>query len=252
VLAAEQVGKGPPVVLVHGFTQTRHTWLPVATLMSALSTFTLVDAPGHGGSGRVRADLREGAALLGATGGRAAYAGYSMGGRLCLHLALARPDLVERLVLISSSAGIEDQAQRVARLAADDVLARRIEAEGVAAFVDWWLAQPLFATLPAAAADREGRLTNTAAGLASSLRLAGAGSQEAVWDRLSELAMPTLVVAGDLDLQYAEIGRRMAARIGDNAELVLIPNAGHACHMERLDHFCVLLADFLHENQREH
>ena len=247
MLAAEQVGKGPPVVLVHGFTQTRQAWLPVANLLSGLNRFTLVDAPGHGGSGGVRADLWEGATFLGVTGGQAAYAGYSMGGRLCLHLALAKAELVERLVLVSASPGIEDPGQRATRRDRDEALAGRIEAEGVAAFVDWWLAQPLFATLPASAAGREERLANTAQGLAGSLRLAGAGSQEPLWDRLSELAMPVLVVAGDRDTTYVEIGRRMAARIGDNAELVLIPGAGHACHLERLDAFCVVLADFLHE-----
>ena len=247
MLAAEQVGKGPPVVLVHGFTQTRQAWLPVANLLSGLNRFTLVDAPGHGGSGGVRADLWEGATFLGVTGGQAAYAGYSMGGRLCLHLALAQPELVERLVLVSASAGIEDPGQRAARRASDEALAQRIEAEGVAAFVDWWLAQPLFATLPASAAGRQERLANTAEGLAGSLRLAGAGSQEPLWDRLSELAMPALVVAGDRDATYVDIGRRMAGRIGDNAELVLIPGAGHACHLERLDAFCVVLADFLQE-----
>lgn len=247
MLAGEQVGKGPSIVLVHGFTQTRRAWLPVANLLSGLNHFTLVDAPGHGDSSGVQADLGEGAALLGATGGRATYAGYSMGGRLCLHLALAQPELVERLVLVSASPGIEDPGQRAARRASDEVLAQRIEAEGVAAFVDWWLAQPLFATLPATAAGREERLANTAQGLAGSLRLAGAGSQEPLWDRLSELTMPALVVAGDLDATYVDIGRRMAARIGDNAELVLIPGAGHACHLERLDAFCVVLADFLQE-----
>ena len=147
--------------------------------------------------------------------------------------------------MVSASAGIEDPGQREARRSTDELLAKRIEAEGVAAFIDWWLAQPLFATLPAAAADRAGRLTNTTEGLASSLRLAGAGSQEPLWARLGELTMPTLVVAGDLDATYAEIGRRMTGLIGDNAELVLIPGAGHACHLERLDAFCVVLADFL-------
>ena len=247
MLAAEQVGKGPAVVLVHGFTQTRQAWLPVANLLSGLNRFTLVDAPGHGGSDRVQADLWEGAGMLGETGGRGAYAGYSMGGRLCLHLALAKAELVERLVLVSASPGIEDPGQRATRRDRDEALAGRIEAEGVAAFVDWWLAQPLFATLPASAAGREERLANTAQGLAGSLRLAGAGSQEPLWDRLSELAMPVLVVAGDRDTTYVEIGRRMAARIGDNAELVLIPGAGHACHLEQLYAFCVVLADFLRE-----
>ena len=245
MLAAEQVGKGPPVVLVHGFTQTGHAWRPVTDLLAGLHTFTLVDAPGHGRSSPIRAGLWEAAGLLGATGGRAAYVGYSMGGRLCLHLALAQPGLVERLVLISASPGIEDPGQRAERRAADEALAQRVEADGVACFVDWWLAQPLFATLPVDVADRAGRLENTAAGLASSLRVAGTGSQEPLWHRLTELTMPTLVVAGDLDTAYTDIGRRMAATIGDNAELVLIPSAGHACHLERVEPFCLVLADFL-------
>jgi 2-succinyl-6-hydroxy-2,4-cyclohexadiene-1-carboxylate synthase len=245
VLDAETTGKGAPVVLVHGFTQTRRAWDPIVERLSDLHTFTVVDAPGHGRSSEVRADLWEGAAQLGQAGGRAAYVGYSMGGRLALHLALARPDLVERLVLVGATAGIDDDAQRAQRRDGDEALARRIEAEGVEPFVDWWLAQPLFTTLPPDASGRQHRLTNTPAGLASSLRLAGTGSQEPLWDRLSALAMPVLVVAGELDTRYAALGRRLVGTIGKNAELVLIPSAGHACHLERPDAFCLNLADFL-------
>jgi len=115
----------------------------------------------------------------------------------------------------------------------------------VPAFVDWWLRQPLFSTLSLDAADREERLTNTASGLAASLRLAGAGSQTPLWDRLGELSMPLLVMAGELDTKYVTIARDAVGAIGRNAELVLIPGAGHACHLERPDPFCVVLADFL-------
>src|SRR6202011_6209711 len=93
----------------------------------------------------------------------ACYVGYSMGGRLSLHLALERPDLVERLVLVGATAGLASPADRAARRAADEALAGRLAAEGVEAFVDWWLAQPLFAHLQAEAAGREDRLTNGAA-----------------------------------------------------------------------------------------
>jgi 2-succinyl-6-hydroxy-2,4-cyclohexadiene-1-carboxylate synthase len=247
VLSVQRTGKGSAVVLVHGFTQTGGAWDPIVERLSALHTFTVVDAPGHGRSGDVRADLRDGAARLGEAGGRAAYVGYSLGGRFALHLALARPDLVERLVLVGATAGIVDKAERAQRRAADEALAQRIEAEGVEKFIDWWLNQPLFATLPAPAAGRELRVTNPAAGLASSLRLAGTGSQAPLWDRLSGLTMPVLVVAGELDTRYADLGRRLASAIGKNAELVLIPGAGHACHLERPDAFCLNLADFLDE-----
>lgn len=245
MLFAEETGKGRPLVAVHGFTQTRLSWSPIVERLGQGIHFTLVDAPGHGRSSDVRAGLWEGADLLAERGGTAGYLGYSMGARLCLHLALARPELVTSLVLVGVHPGIADPGQRASRHADDDALARRLEADGVAAFVDWWLRQPLFSTLPAAAAGVGERLANTAAGLASSLRLAGTGSQEPLWDRLPELGMPVLIVAGERDPKFADLGRRAAAAIGANAELALVASAGHACHLERPDAFCQVLADFL-------
>ena len=168
-----------------------------------------------------------------------------MGGRLCLHLALARPDLAERLVLVGTTAGLDRAEDRAARRAADEALARRLETDGVAAFVEQWLAQPLFATLPAAAAGRDDRLRNTAAGLAASLRLAGTGSMEPLWDRVSELTMPVLVVAGELDSAYTTAGRRLVTAIGTNATMVGLPGAGHACHLERPELFAAIVGDWL-------
>jgi 2-succinyl-6-hydroxy-2,4-cyclohexadiene-1-carboxylate synthase len=245
VLFAEEVGKGRPVVAVHGFTQTHQSWLPMAQQLGRDHHFILVDAPGHGGSDQVRADLWRGADLLGQVGGRAGYLGYSMGARLCLHLAVQRPELVASLVLVGGHPGIVDPIERSLRHASDEALARRVETEGVAAFVDWWLQQPLFSTLDVSAAGRQQRLANSAPGLASSLRLAGTGSQEPLWDRLPELAMPVLLVAGERDAKFTSLGRDAARAIGSNAQLVLIPGAGHACHLERPDAFGAVLAEFL-------
>jgi 2-succinyl-6-hydroxy-2,4-cyclohexadiene-1-carboxylate synthase len=245
VLVAEHAGEGSSVALVHGFTQTGRSWQPVLDRLAPLYAFTLVDVPGHGGSAGVRVGLWEGAALVASAGGPGAYVGYSLGGRLCLHAALAHPEMVDQLVLVGATAGLEDAEERAGRRAADSVLAGRLEAEGVEPFLRWWLGQPLFATLPADAAGLHSRLANTADGLASSLRLAGLGTQEPLWPRLAELEMPVLVVAGELDTRFAALGRRLATTIGGNAELVLIPGAGHACHLERPDAFCLTLADFL-------
>jgi 2-succinyl-6-hydroxy-2,4-cyclohexadiene-1-carboxylate synthase len=245
VLSAEVVGTGRPVVAVHGFTQTHRSWLPIAQRLSADQRFTLVDAPGHGGSSAVRADLWDGARMLGEVGGRAAYVGYSMGARLCLHLALQQPRLVTSLVLIGVDPGIVDDAERASRRADDAAAARRLEADGLRPFVDRWLKQPLFTSLDAVAADRPDRMTNTVGGLASSLRLAGTGSQAPLWGRLGDLAMPVLLVAGEGDAKFAALGRRAAAAIGPHAALALIPDAGHACHLERPDAFCEVLAAFL-------
>lgn len=243
-LAVSRRGGGRRLVFVHGFTQTRRSWDAIAERLAGRFEVVTVDAPGHGDSAAVAADLVEGAALLGAAGGHATYVGYSMGGRLALHLALARPDLVQALVLIGATAGIEDDGERAARCRADDELADAIERDGVDTFLDRWLAQPLFATLPAAADRRADRARNTEAGLAASLRLAGTGRQTPLWPRLGELGMPVLLVAGELDVKYSHLAERTAASI-PRASVVIIPGAGHSVHLERPDDFLVALGRWL-------
>ena len=111
------------------------------------------------------------------------------------------------------SPGIADEADRAARRAADDALADHIDDVGVEAFLDEWLAQPLFAGLDVDDQQRADRLTNTAAGLASSLRHAGTGAQASLWPRLRELNMPVLTIAGALDEKFTAIGRQIAASV---------------------------------------
>ena len=236
---------GGRVVLIHGFTQSAAAWGALAERLAATHEVVAVDAPGHGGAAAVRADLAAGADLIAGAGGRAAYVGYSMGGRYALHVALRHPRLVERLVLVSATAGISDPAERAARAAADEGIARRIERDGIVAFLEWWLDRPLFATLPREAAAVEARLGGTAEGLASSLRLAGTGRQEPLWDRLAELRMPVLVVAGELDETYLALGRRLVAAVGASARLAVIAGAGHACHLEQPDAWLAAVTPFL-------
>jgi len=234
------------VVLVHGFTQSSRTWTHPAAALAKRHEVIALDAPGHGGSSDVVADLRHGADLMAAAAPEpAAWLGYSMGGRYALHVALRHPMLVRRLVVVSTSGGIDGKAQREARRRSDEALAIRVEAEGLAPFVRWWLERPLFSTLPAEAAEIESRLDGTAAGLASSLRHAGVGTQEPLWEQLGELSMPVLVVAGALDDKYVREAARLAAAIGYNAEVTVLPEAGHACHMERPDAFWAAVTPFL-------
>jgi 2-succinyl-6-hydroxy-2,4-cyclohexadiene-1-carboxylate synthase len=167
-----------------------------------------------------------------------------MGGRIALHAALAHPDRVARLVLIGVTAGIEDPTERVARRASDADLATRIVEIGVARFVDEWLAGPLFAGLGADAAGRDARLLNTAAGLASSLRRCGTGSQEPLWERLVEIRCPTLVVVGARDAKFTALGRRLASLIPD-AHLEIVADAGHSVHLEQPGPTASLVAGFL-------
>jgi 2-succinyl-6-hydroxy-2,4-cyclohexadiene-1-carboxylate synthase len=158
-----------------------------------------------------------------------------MGGRLALHLALSRPDLVRRLVLIGATAGIADEAERTARRTADEALAEHLERIGVDAFLDEWLAQPLFAHLSVEAACLDERRRNSAGGLASSLRRAGTGTQRPLWGDLHRLTLPVLLLAGEHDPKFTEIARQMAEHIGRNATVAIIDGAGHSVHLEEPD-----------------
>jgi 2-succinyl-6-hydroxy-2,4-cyclohexadiene-1-carboxylate synthase len=233
---------------MHGFTQTGRSWLPIASDLATDHEVVLVDAPGHGGSAGVRADLVEGADELGRTGGPGVYVGYSMGARLCLHLALQCPELVHGLVLLGATAGIEAPAERAARRSADDALADQVVDGGIDAFLERWLAKPLFARLPAEAASIDDRRRNTADGLASSLRLAGTGTQEPLWDRLGELTMPVLVLAGEHDAKFAALGRRLADAVGPTATFELVGDAGHPAHLERPAAFVAIVRRWLATN----
>ena len=240
----------PRVVLVHGFTQTRRSWAPLLPRLAARHHVVAVDAPAHGRSAGHRTDLVAGAELLGETGGRAAYVGYSMGGRLTLHLALRHPELVERVVLVGATAGLDTEDERAQRRAADERLAADLERDGLDAFLERWLANPLFATLPKDAAAVEDRRENTVEGLADSLRRTGTGTQVPRWGELPRLSMPALLVAGERDEKFTALAHRLAAGWGGPARVVVIKGAGHACHLERPDAFLDAVEPFLDEGQR--
>jgi 2-succinyl-6-hydroxy-2,4-cyclohexadiene-1-carboxylate synthase len=250
-LAHTVVGSGDRLVLVHGFTQSARSFDEIASALSESYEVCAVDLPGHGRSGDVDAsDLTETARLLGETGGEAFYLGYSLGGRVCLTLAHARPDLVRGLVLVGATAGIADDDERGARRSCDERLADRLDPGdqsglGLEAFLDEWLSQPLFAHLSPAQQDRPARRRNTTAGLARSLRTVGAGTQTPTHDRLDALAVPTLLVAGARDTKFAAIAREMAGAIGARATVELIEGVHHAAPFEAPARFIAVVERWL-------
>ena len=235
-----------PLVLLHGFTGDSSTWRDVAAILGRERRVLAVDLPGHGRSGLAGAESVAAAAEAvnaavakdGAATDTERYhlAGYSMGGRIALRLALDHPERVRSLTLISTSAGIREASQRSGRVAADERLAVRIETEPLSVFVDEWMAQPLFATLsrldPARlAAARAQRLQCSPQGLAAALRGLGAGAMAPMWRELGALDLPVLVVAGELDKKYAALACEMSEAI-TGAQLALIGSAGHAVGAE--------------------
>jgi len=224
--------------LAHGFTQTARSWETFERLLRARlpeAETVAVDLPGHGDAPPpFDSDLWASADRLVNSGGVGTYVGYSMGGRVSLHAALARPDALQRLILIGATAGIDDPDERAARRLADERLADRIEEIGVPTFIDEWLRNPLFVGLTEATAQRSDRVRNTPAGLAASLRSTGTGTQSPLWDRLGEIECPVLVLVGERDAKFTESGQRLVDGLLD-AELVVVTGAGHSVHLEQPD-----------------
>jgi 2-succinyl-6-hydroxy-2,4-cyclohexadiene-1-carboxylate synthase len=249
-------GEGTPVTLLHGFTQNGRSWLDVISRMPQGWMWIVPDLRGHGET-RTRAergctmdactrDLEMLWDHLGVT--RTHLAGYSMGGRLGLHVAARRPERVLSLLTIGAHAGLEEEA-RGGRQRGDDALAHRIENDGLEAFVKYWSGLPLFAGLerrgPAFVAQvRAERMTNHISGLACSLRGMGAGSMEPLWDDLAHVTFPCTFVAGQLDHGYVSSARRLAGTV-PNGRVEVVPRAGHSVHQERPEAFARILAGHL-------
>lgn len=238
----ERAGSGPPIVVLHGFTGSIAAMRDVTEALAVDHEVVAIDLPGHGGTAvaaltmdRVASDLARIVEGLGLN--RPAWFGYSLGGRTALTVAVLAPHVVGALVLEGASAGIADPAERAARVAADEALALAIERDGVTAFVDAWECLPLFATqleLPAERrhALRSQRLANSAPGLAQSLRGMGTGAQRPLHDALAAIDVPVLIISGERDVKFTAIARELAAAI-PNAQVAVIPAAGHAAHIEQ-------------------
>ncbi len=228
----ERRGRGPAVVLLHGFGQDHTCWGLLGEVLAERHTLLLVDLPRHGRSRAVGGSFEEGArAIADAVGAPAVWLGYSMGGRYALRVALDRPELVRGLITIGATAGLDDPAERAARVADDAALATELEREGVARFFERWLARPMFGGLPVEAQFRAAREAQDAGALAEALRRAGTGAMAPLWARLGELRAPLTCVAGERDTKFVAAARRMASITGARVEV--IGGAGHAAHLER-------------------
>lgn len=251
-------GRGPAVVLLHGFTGSGQDMAEIAQSLERDYETLALDLPGHGRSADlVRADtdgfdecVDDLVATLESAGHRQAHwLGYSMGARLALGCAVRHPGSVTSLVLLGGRAGIADPTERAARCREDAALAARIESVGVEAFVDEWLAQPMFASLRKRGArflaeQRRQRVSNSARGLADSLRRLGPGAQPPLFDALPSVAVPVLLVAGALDRKFVALAHALAGQL-PQAEICEIADAGHAAHLEQPEAFVHAVQDFL-------
>ena len=223
------------VVLLHGFGGTSRTWDGIAARISPQRYRPVaIDLPGHGEAAASRPITFDACTehVLGCSPERFTLCGYSLGGRVALHIALTAPERLRRLVLVSTSGGIEDGLERARRRASDRRLVAQLERLPLEQFIARWNRQALFAGDPPAvgALAREHMRRNRGDSLAAVLAGIGSGEMQPLWARLGELTMPVTVIAGDRDHRYQALARRMVELL-PHAELAVIAG-GHRLPLE--------------------
>ena len=258
VLYVTDRGEGPPLVLLHGFTGSSESWATMIPALSAAHRVITVDLPGHGQSSAPANPQRYALdffaedlirVLDSLSLKRVAVMGYSMGGRAALRFGAVHSDRVAALILESTSPGISDREARSARVASDAALADFIAESGIEAFVDRWESLPLWESQRALPGDvrarlRQQRLANRPDGMSNSLRGAGAGADIPTPDRLRGISAPARVIVGALDTAYIEFGKTLVTSL-PNAGMTIVPNAGHAVHLEQPEALTDVILAFL-------
>ncbi|MBU0982518.1 MAG: 2-succinyl-6-hydroxy-2,4-cyclohexadiene-1-carboxylate synthase [candidate division Zixibacteria bacterium] len=248
------------VLYLHGFLGCGEDWSDVALRIGSQFSHLTVDLPGHGPHPqdaapdysmatsaqhliRLLDHLRLDSCDVVA---------YSMGGRLALYLAVHFPDRFRRLVVESSSPGLKTVEERTERCRRDNQLADSLEKQSFELFLNMWYGQPLFATM-----DRTGdrfasligrRRRGKPLALARSLRDMGTGAQPSLWNRLTELAMPILFLAGEKDRKFSRLAADMA-HLCPQGELAILAEAGHNVHFEQPERLADEIRRFLTQQE---
>jgi 2-succinyl-6-hydroxy-2,4-cyclohexadiene-1-carboxylate synthase len=247
----------PPLLLLHGFTGNIRTWDFISPDLTGEFRLIKLDLPGHGQSslpkraiatGDLAHRIGEFSLLLGLD--KISLLGYSMGGRIAMHLALLLPELIRNLILIGASPGITNLSERRRRAAADSKLADDLEARGSDWFESHWSNLPLFSTQESLPEDvkralRAVRLSQSPEGLAYALRNWSPGRQADLRDELRESEAPALLLAGALDEKYCALNRELAELSPGVFNCREVEAAGHAVHLEAPDATANLIRTFL-------
>jgi len=233
LLGLESHGAGPKLVWLHGFTQTKHAAPEFRSILTERFEILTIDLPGHGENAHLIADLPGTAELLADVLPQDPFviAGYSMGSRVALHFALQYPQRITGVATVGATRGIQDPAERSARRERDNELASRIRSIGTEAFLGEWLAQDMFANLPAESPHSR---SSNAEGLALALENLGTGTQEWLGGRLMEITTPLVALAGTLDTKFATEAAAIS-QASPNGTCWLIEKALHPAHIERPD-----------------
>jgi len=239
-------------IALHGFTGQGADFDPLRACLPTSARLTTPDLPGHGSkrSQRQLTDYSLASHLQliseAATAPQVTLLGYSMGGRLALHWAIAHPDRIRRLILVGASPGLAIPEERDERRLADATLAEFIRTRGLEAFFKYWHNQTFFQPMMRLPRERlepilTRRAQNDPEGLALSLENVGTGTLPSLWHRLKEVRFPVDLVTGEHDVKFTRIAHEMGAHL-PKARHSLIEGAGHAAHLEKPSDLAMLLS----------
>lgn len=259
VIEAGQSSNEEVLVFLHGFLGTARDYIPIMKAMSRSTRCIAIDLPGHGGSRllsqscngdsqRLRLSVELISNLLCKLVDKInlrniILVGYSMGARIALYMALNLSNKVQGAVIVSGSPGLADPEARKFRRAKDDFRASVLDSYGLKFFLDTWYAEPLWTSLRShphfkqiLASRLQHSELHTLANVLSDLSI---GRQRPLWEDLKQCQLPLLLVVGESDGKFKNIARKMYNEINEgdatsigNAEIVEIPQSGHAVHLE--------------------
>ncbi len=169
--------------------------------------------------------------------------GYSMGGRLALHALLEQPHPWQAAVIISAHPGLENAAERSARTAGDAEWAAKAFTGEWGTFLAEWDAQPVLegSAIREPAASRQ--LAMRRGEVARSFLDWSLGAQAPLWDRLGEIRVPVLWIAGERDAKFRALAQR-AASLTPNGSLAVAPGTGHRVPWDHPEWLATTVAGF--------
>ena len=239
------------IVALHGFTGQGADFETLNACLPPEATLVAPDLPGHGS----QRSLRDLAAYSlpahlkiiseAATSPQITLLGYSMGGRLALHWAIAHPERIRRLILVGGSPGLATSEERDERRLSDATLAEFIRTRGLEAFFKYWHNQTFFQSMMRLPKERldpilARRAGNDPEGLSLSLENVGTGTLPSLWHRLKEIRFPVDLVTGEHDVKFTRLAHEMGAHL-PKARHSVIEGAGHAVHLEKPADLAMLL-----------
>lgn len=250
-----------PLLFLHGFTGSSFEWKVFFNRIDKKFLPFSIDLIGHGDSDSPQnADLYTAASISNHISEILSYlqldkiilCGYSMGGRAALSFCSNYPGMAEGLILESATPGIIEQKLREERIAGDELLARKIESEGVEKFGNYWLNLPIFESLKTLPQEEyakimRSRIHNNSDGLINSLKGFGTGVMPPLWDFLRHINFPVLLITGEYDSKFTAINGEMKERIL-KSEHHIIKECGHNTHLEKPEVFINLVNKYLSNN----